>query len=86
MKTLLLASLLTSIFTATDPPKDYCAGFPTCTFDQRGIYFDLSNDLWARTRAITIRDASEAYCADYPGAKVYVDLGSNIIEGTCEVN
>jgi hypothetical protein len=64
--------------------KDYCLGFQTCTFDDKAIYFDLSNDLWANTRGITVRRAAEAYCADHPDSKVYVDLGGeDMIEGTC---
>ena len=88
MKILATALLLTSILQAT-PSKavDYCQGFLTCTFDKDAIYFDLSNDLWARTRVITIRKAAEAYCADHPNSKVYIDLGGegSLIEGTCGV-
>lgn len=87
MKTLLLALALTSILhvtPSTAQEKDYCLGFPTCTFDDQGIYFDLSSNLWLRTNAVSVRKAAEAYCVDHPGSKVYVDLGdSGMIEGTC---
>ena len=87
MKTLLLALTLMSTSPVTpsqEPVKDYCLGFQTCTFDDNAIYFDLSNDLWSRTRAVSVRHAADAFCKDHPGGKVYVDLGDeDMIEGTC---
>lgn len=73
------------LLTSTSLTKDYCEGFVTCTWDEKAIYFDLSQDLWKVTRGRSVREAADRYCADHVGSKVYVDLGDNdVIEGTCE--
>lgn len=80
MRTLLMALLLTTTSPVT---PNYCEGFKTCSFDEKKLEIDVSeeeNGIWTKLR---IRDVAEDYCQTHEGADVIIHIQGGVALGHC---